>query len=261
MSDIAVFAASDLEYRAIRSVLSRWQPLKSQLVGGIGYVGENRIELYFTNMGPHNAARQAASALGQSQADFVLVSGFAGSLQLPCQRGDLVLYDKCYYQQENRSLSVDCHGALVEALANHLAGCRLTVKVGAGLTVPRVLCRVEEKRQAGQLNNAIAVDMESFQILTEAARLGRAAAVLRLISDDLSANLPDLNRGLDAQAEVSNLKMLLCLGAQPLLSARFLFNLWRSVPQLKRALADALGAAIDKNSRPAAKRNRASFCL
>src|SRR4051812_529673 len=103
MTDIAIFAASDLEYRALRSLLTEWQSGNSQIMGGRGWCGENRIDLFCTAMGPQNASRQGARAFAQSTPSLVLISGFAGGLTPECRCGDMVVYRNCQFPPDDNN--------------------------------------------------------------------------------------------------------------------------------------------------------------
>src|SRR5438132_11412746 len=96
MGEIAVFAASDLEFNTLRSILDNWQ-FGADRSSGHGICRGNQIELYCIGMGPRNAGTQASRALAHSAARLVIVSGLAGGLTDQTRCGDLVLYQNCYY--------------------------------------------------------------------------------------------------------------------------------------------------------------------
>jgi nucleoside phosphorylase len=175
----------------------------------------------------------------------VLVSGLAGALAPECRTGDLVLYRQCHFIEGKDMIAgtTGCDGNFTDQLRDRLNSFGLRVHEGDALTLPRLICNASEKREAGLRHRAIAVDMESYQILDVAEKSGYPKAVLRVISDDLQHDLPDINAGLDPKARVKNLRMLASLGAHPLLAARFLFNIRHALEQLKPALRSVLGAA------------------
>lgn len=244
MSSIALFAASDLEFRAFQSFLTRRQATNANEIAG--WHGENRITLFRTEMGPKNAARQAAQALSKQDISAVLVSGLAGALMPQCRSGDIVLYRHCFYSEiaPVEGSSLGCSANLTDMLSERLHARQFTVHEGAGLTVPNIMCKAADKRRAGEHYRALAVDMESYQIVNAARVRGIEAAVLRIISDDAHHDLPDLNAGLDAHNGVNNFKMVMSLAAHPLLSTRFLINLWRSMARLKSALEFVLDESL-----------------
>jgi nucleoside phosphorylase len=254
MSNITLFAATDLEFRAFASMMDRWQPSQPSIyltASGIGWYGENRIEIFRTEMGPINAAAQAAEALSRSESRLVLISGLAGGLAPECQSGDLVLYRQCHFI-ENKGIvagTADCDRNLTGQLRERLEKASFRVHEGDGLTLPRLICRTDEKREAGKSFKAIAVDMESYQIMRIAEQAGRPSAVLRVISDDLRHDLPDINSALDSQLRVNYFKMVRNFCVQPILAARFLVNIRRSLQHLKLGLRSVLKAAMPELSK------------
>lgn len=243
MSTLIVFSATDLEFGAIASQLSQWRLKSREPLGGVGWFGQNRIELFRTEMGPQNAAKSAKKILKHSTSQFVLVSGFAGALSTQCQVGDVVFYRQCGFLRDSQEL-VGCDRSMIKRLREQFQVSSFTVHEGLGLTSSSMFCRSSEKLENGKKHNALAVDMESFQIIREANQAGRQVAVLRIISDDALHNLPDLNAALSTQTQVNYFRMLLSLSAHPVLSARFLFNLKKSVSYLKQATRLAFNARL-----------------
>src|SRR5687768_10290053 len=141
MSAIALFAASDLEFRAFQSLLTRQQTTKPNEI--VGWRGDNRIILYRTEMGPLNASRQAAEALSNKDISAVLVCGLAGALTPACRSGDIILYQSCFHREiaACESASVGCSAMLTAILRERLEALKLPVYEGAGLTVTNIMCK------------------------------------------------------------------------------------------------------------------------
>jgi hypothetical protein len=99
-------------------------------------------------------------------------------------------------------------------------------------TSRRVILTAEEKCALGA--EADAVEMESFQVMEEAAKHGIRGVGIRAISDPVDMDLPfDLNQALDDQGAVSIPRVLKGLGRSP-----------RSLPQLVRlGISSARAAA------------------
>ncbi|MBL8196204.1 MAG: hypothetical protein JNM06_20605, partial [Blastocatellia bacterium] len=53
MTNVAIFAASDLEYNLVKAILSDWKAInyQNQLLGGQGFCGNTLVELFCTKMG------------------------------------------------------------------------------------------------------------------------------------------------------------------------------------------------------------------
>jgi nucleoside phosphorylase len=238
---IALFAASEMEYHALRKVLADWQPISP--MAGYGSYKKAVIELYCTGMGPQNATAQATQILERSKAQHIVVGGFAGSLSLDLNCPDVVIYEKCGYWNGEQLATITTDTYWTQRLLLGLKSSSLplgTTLLGKGLTLPQVVCRATEKATLGQLYQANAVDMESYQILQVAQEMGRMAAVIRVISDDLTTDLPDLNAGLDGNGRPNNWRMAWVMAQQPRLAWRFLTNLHRATAQLQNVIRQAL---------------------
>lgn len=241
--NIVVFAASDLEYNTVKATLSGWKASEYHQLGGQGYSGENLVELFCTKMGPKNAFEQSSKALERSKGEIVLITGLAGGLSAECKQGDLVIYNNCYFLPENYSQSnkVDCDQHLTDFLSNSLQLDKITSVQGDGLTLPKVVCQAQEKLALAKEYKALAVDMESYQILKVAKEKHLPATVLRVISDDAQGDLPNLNAAMNQSGDVNNLKMIWQFTKHPILAAKFLVNLNKSISLLKTYLPKVLG--------------------
>ncbi|KAF0248000.1 MAG: hypothetical protein FD167_2597 [bacterium] len=243
--NIVVFAASDLEYNTVKASLTDWKTTDyyEQLLAGQGYSGENLVELFCTKMGPKNATEQSIKALEKSKGKIVLITGLAGGLATKYKQGDLVIYNSCYFLGENQTQpnKVDCDQKLTNFLSNSLRLERITTLEGNGLTFPKVVCQAQEKLSLAKKYNAVAVDMESYQILIAAKEKRLPATVLRVISDDAQGDLPDLNAAMNQNGDINNLKMIWQFAQHPVLAAKFLINLNKSISVLKTYLPKVLG--------------------
>lgn len=249
MAQIALLAASDMEFRILRSLLSDWQTVSDQPLAGIGRCRENSVELYCLGMGPRNAAREIARILKQSEAAIFIVSGFAGALSADVNVGDLIVYQECLWQENGQNETRYCSSALSSHLTVELKRTNLPVKSGLALTMPRVVCGTNEKRRLGDSFQAIAVDMESYQIIDAVVAAGRAVAVVRVISDDLSRNLPDLNAGFGDNDEVNNLGFVKEMCLHPILATHFLLNVRHASAIMRQALPVLLALPFEALTR------------
>jgi nucleoside phosphorylase len=245
MTNIAIFAASDLEYNSVKAILTNWQTKDygQNFLAGKGQAGDNQIELFCTKMGPQNAAEQANKALDQTKANIVLIVGLAGGLVANSQHTDLVLYENCFFLPNYElplSPSISCDEKLNKILYKNLQTKELNLFQGSGITLPWVVCKAQEKANLAQKYKVFAVDMESYQILKAAKQRDRVATVLRIISDDAKGDLPNINNAMDKNAEVNNFKMLVEFAKHPVLATRFLLNLNKAIKVLKNTLPKIL---------------------
>ncbi|MFY9224257.1 MAG: hypothetical protein WAQ98_16415 [Blastocatellia bacterium] len=251
MTNVAIFAASDLEYNLVKVILSSWEVTNYQppLLSGQGFCGNTFVELFCTKMGPKNAAQQAKIALDNTKANLLIITGLAGGLSTECQQGDLVIYKNCYFLPgDNARLEkpINCDQKLISLITNTLRSNSFTIHQGDGITLPWVVCKADQKKSLAKSYKTIAVDMESYQILTAAKEKSLPATVLRVISDDASRDLPNINLAMNEMAEVNNLKMLVELAKHPILAARFLLNLNKSISVLKNCLPKVLNQSFQE---------------
>ncbi|MBD1874756.1 hypothetical protein H6F75_14805 [Nodosilinea sp. FACHB-131] len=117
----------------------------------------------------------------------ILLMGLGGSLSPQHSVGDAILLEQVWDAAEgDSSKGYQCDRILTDELAQHLGA-----PVGKGVTCDRVITTVNEKRQLGDRYQADVVDMESA-VLLEAMPQAKVA-VLRVISDDCSHDLPDIS--------------------------------------------------------------------
>lgn len=144
-----------------------------------------------------------------SDASDVLVMGLCGSLSPQFEVGTIALYHAC----ANLSGQVRaCDRALTDRLQN-----QFQVSPVLGLTSDRVICSVTEKRNLGESYKAAVVDMEGFAILEQ-----RSVAMLRVVSDDLSGDLPNLSTVIDSDGKIQALPMAIAMMKRPIAASRLI---------------------------------------
>jgi hypothetical protein len=141
------------------------------------------------------ALQQSLEFLNKSKGKIVLM-GLAGSLSDRYRVGDGVIYQGCGVEKGNYWR---CDPEITAAIAQ-LTGYSLV----KSLTSDRVISQSEEKRRWGQEGYEV-VDMEGARIL--AALPGRKVAILRVISDEVGQDLPDLASAIDRQGNLQPLPL------------------------------------------------------
>ncbi|MGB3201625.1 MAG: hypothetical protein WBA99_12020 [Nodosilinea sp.] len=117
----------------------------------------------------------------------VLLLGLGGSLSPEHRVGDAVLLERVWRDVGgDGGEAYGCDRALTEALAQ-----RLRIPAGTGVTRDCVVTTVAEKRRLGDRYRADVVDMESAVLLETMPQA--KIAILRVISDDCSHDLPDIS--------------------------------------------------------------------
>jgi nucleoside phosphorylase len=183
-----------------------------------------------------------------------MVAGLAGALDRKLKRGDAVVFDLCYDGRINKealnsrekqsareeNASINCHIKMSKLICETLQRSGLSSFSGAGVTVDQIITRAEEKISLGVRYQATAVDMETYDILTVCQMFGLPATALRVISDEADTDLPDFNRALDPQGQLSNWRTASVMMSTPIVSARFLLNMKPVVKALRAHLKAVL---------------------
>jgi adenosylhomocysteine nucleosidase len=188
-------------------------------------------------------ARLALAALPETS--LVIGTGVVGALSGGLRPGDIVIADRAM-----RARADDAHPEHVVAVdaatldycerTLHAAG--LASSTGAILSSPRVLPNAAEKRAAKQLSGAIAVDMESVAIASEAAAGGVPFAIVRTVIDSLEDEIFGAEMA-DEEGRVKPLAAANYLVRNPgaLLKIPWMI---RNLALATRSLADAIEALI-----------------
>jgi adenosylhomocysteine nucleosidase len=191
-------------------------------------------------------------------AELIIGTGVVGALSGGLKPGDLVLSDRTIMihgdgrvDEQVTAISV----AHVRAIGRSLANAGIAYSTGAILTSHRVLATGAEKRRAKERTGAIAVDMETAAIASEATARGLPFVAIRAVLDEVDDEI----FGAEMADEDGNVK--------PLAATSFLLRnpatvlkLPRMIRNLSRAtasIADALMAIAHEGQVPAAtKRGR-----
>jgi nucleoside phosphorylase len=184
-----------------------------------------------TGIGPSAAARSVEEALRDGAPATALVTGLCGLLSPSLVVGDLLLYATVTRAD---GATVACDGELSAALARRLPGAQTGIR---GYTCETIVCRASEKRALAARADVEAVDMESFALADGLRRAGARVAVLRVGSDGVDEELPDIRRGIDAQGNLKGAALALALLRRPVAGARLAVHGVRALCALERALA------------------------
>lgn len=107
---------------------------------------------------------------------------------------------------------------------------------GTGITTSRILTDTEDKLQLGEQRQALAVDMESFDVLRVASEFGLPAAAVRVISDEAGHDLPDFNSAYDSNGRMNYWHLVAVMTQRPTASFRFLISLKSVIRSLRKSL-------------------------
>jgi hypothetical protein len=139
----------------------------------------------------------------------VLVLGLAGSLSQDLQVGDAVLAETCRRWDSTQVWFTDPedNARLEKELEN--------VKRAASLTVPRPLWREADKRRYAKQYSAQTAEMENSAFLAFFAPSHTPVTILRVISDGLAGDLPNLEGIYNAQGQLKPERLFLAFTRNP----------------------------------------------
>ena len=144
----------------------------------------------------------------------VLLMGLCGSLSPLYSVGDVVLYQNCWADQ--------CSPVETNSELNQMIQRQLSVDLVTGFTSDRPICQAAAKLQLSQAYPVSVVDMEGYGYLRELQRQTISATMLRIVSDDLTGDIPDLNRAIDPQGNLQTLPMAISFMQQPAAAIRLI---------------------------------------
>lgn len=162
----------------------------------------------------------------QSPPSQVLMMGLCGSLSSLYAIGDVVLYQNCFNLNQEK--------ILIEPKLNRLICQKLNnVSLVSGLTSERIIATITEKQQLAQFVAGV-VDMESFAYLQFLQQEAIATSILRVVSDDLKHDLPNLESTIDESGNIKAVAMTKAMLKQPIISLKFIRNSLQSLQQLQQ---------------------------
>jgi nucleoside phosphorylase len=198
MSRIYVFAASDMEAQSVRNI-----------------AGPNELVLVISGMGPGNAKTKAAAVLRPGdKPDAVVVVGLCGGLTPTLAEGTIVAYTECLSSEPGKP-SLRCSKAVTDTLMAALKAAKIPCDWVVGITSARIATTRDERLNLAKSGAAV-VDMETYPIVSVAAEIGIPTVVLRVVSDSIDRELPDLNRALNDAGGLDGRKALKVALGSPL---------------------------------------------
>jgi nucleoside phosphorylase len=226
MSRLLIFAASDMEAQPVRRI-----------------AGPHELVVTIGGMGPRNAKTNAETALrGSNKPDAVVVVGLCGGLVPSIPEGTIVSYDECV-STEPHLPPVSCSRSIGDVMMGVLTSSSIRCDRVRGITSPRIATTRTERQMLAKTGAAV-VDMESYAIATVAAAAGIPVAVLRVVSDSMDRELPDLNSALNESGGLDGRKALKVALRSPVRTVRLLAANKRAMQRLAPALEVALKARL-----------------
>jgi adenosylhomocysteine nucleosidase len=188
-------------------------------------IGASTVRVLLTGVGTEAASRAMRFAL-VSPADLCISSGFVGALRSDVKVGEILAARLVRRAEKDLAVASDS-----DLLAT---ACEARARpVDRFLTAERLILTAEGK--SALVDEADAVEMESFMVLAEAARHGTRAVAVRVVSDTAKTSLPyDFDRALDANGRIRMGALIAAIVRRP-----------QRIPALLRLGSDCRLAAQD----------------
>jgi len=229
---ILVTFAVEAEFAPWRK-LRQFRETKPFLNSFMSKCGEADITVLLTGMGCKKSWMEAAKVIWDGNIDICISSGLAGALRSEHAVGEILVPERILASKSDRV--VQCDHGLVETAT--IEGAK---RVNGFYTADRVIVKAEEKQKLGAF--ADAVEMESGEILNEAAAFGARVVAIRAISDASNEDLPvDFNKVSSDKGDVSLRK----IAGQALFSPASIPSLIRFGRQ-SGAAAETLAAFLER---------------
>jgi nucleoside phosphorylase len=163
-------------------------------------IADVELNVLMTGIGGKKAWVEATRVLWDAEVDLCISSGLAGALKLEHKVGEVLAAESVYVADWKTLVSCDSR-LLAEAAA---CGAKI---VKHFYSADQVVIGAEEKRTLGL--RADAVDMESGEVLKEAAAFGSKGIAIRGVSDAADEDLPlDFDRVTTDAGDVSMRRVL-----------------------------------------------------
>jgi nucleoside phosphorylase len=167
------------------------------------------------------------------------VVGMCGSLTSSIGESEVIVYTECLSSSGN-SERIRCTRPLVEHITALLKAKNINCRSAVGVSTPRIATTKDEKLTLAK-SGAEVVDMESYEIVAAAIQARLPVAVIRVVSDSLERELPDLNVAIQENGEVNSLQLLRIFIGSPILTSKVFAASRRALRTLSSALEIVLG--------------------
>ena len=196
---ILVTFAVDAEFAPWRKLRQFQRKASAEMEYSVCQVGGVELGVLLTGIGGKKAWTEATRIIWDSDVDVCISSGLAGGLRPEHRAGEILAAEKVVAAGSVHF--VTCNASLLQCATD--CGAK---RVRSFYTANRVIVESKEKRELGAI--ADAVEMESSEILQEAAAFGARGIAVRAISDTADEDLPlDFNRLASDSGDVSLLKV------------------------------------------------------
>ncbi len=144
----------------------------------------------------------------------VLIMGLCGSLSDSYTVQDSVLIKSC--QDLNHNL-IDLDAELTAKIQQ-----KLSIDLVNALTSDHIITQAKDKLILAQQYPTTIVEMEGYSYIKELQRQEISVAMVRVVSDDLRGDIPNLNQAIDSQGNLKTLPLAISFIKQPLAAIRLI---------------------------------------
>ena len=187
-----------------------------------------RVRVIPIPIGTKNVERVLASCSLSSDRK-ILITGLGGSFCDLYSVGDRVVVSSCYNLNRDR---LNLESELTTLIQN-----KLSVDTVAGLTSDRLIFQAEEKLKFAQIYPVSVVDMEGYSYISKLQDRGISVAMLRVVSDDLRGDIPDLSRAINNEGKLETLPLASAFIQQPIAAIRLIKGSLTALKVLRQAIA------------------------
>lgn len=160
-----------------------------------------------------------------------LLMGLGGSLTSQLSVGDRVIYQTCVDGTQGVDVPMTCDEQIFLSLSQRCSG---TVIPVTGVSCDRIVNTAAEKRQLAQSHQADVVDMEGFALLSGLKSTPISLGIVRVISDDVHHDLPDLNGAISPEGHLQTFPMAMGMLRQPLPALHLIRGSLKGLKQLEK---------------------------
>ncbi len=218
-----VFVPQGVEYRSV--------------CNGLSATGYQSITVVPIPVGPQGVTQFLQRWLQQSHwaaPPNALLMGLGGSLTDKLSVGDVVICQTCVDGTKAMDVPMSCDSRILLSLSQRFSG---TVMPVTGVSCDRIVNTTTEKRQLAQTYQAEVVDMEGFALLSSLQSTPVSVGIVRVISDDVHHDLPDLNSAISPDGNLQTLPLAMGILRQPLPALRLIRGSLKGLKQLEKATA------------------------
>ena len=174
----------------------------------------HNLQISSTPIGCRSVDKYLHSLDRPQQYQQVIMMGLCGSLNPQLKVGDIVVYESCMYQSQ----ILKCSPLSITLSIN---SAKSPVKAQA-LTSDRLIYLASEKQTLYKSTNCDVVDMEGYAVLEFFGKFNIPVAMIRVVSDDASHDLPNLKTAIDQNGNLKPLELAIAFVKNPIAAIRLI---------------------------------------